>query len=772
METTKICATLMVLCLFLYAYTFPSALASTQKGPRSGGLDICFYYSPESCFLALQSGAIDIMAWPITADSWIDDVEQDSDLVIAPFTDSNMIYGFNFNINETIKRYSAVKSPFSSASFRTAVACLIDKDYIADTIFSGNVERIDVPLPTSQSEWWNTSVCYPNYPYEYNITRAEQLLDENGFNDTDSDGYRNYPVGWPQKEDGPDLDPIVFYADQMDLQRYSMALALKDGLETVGIPVDFEYSGPNMYTDVMLDQNYHIFSGAQIVNSYPVYLSILAIFVFLYASFGQSLSYGASWQCLPFIRDTLQNAGLSQLYKKLLQASSWEDAIQYTKQIQSIYTEHCFEVPVCSVKGYFAYSKNIAGIVGEKGYGIDNPYTFLNAYRTDDPDAPIRVGLVQPPNLLNILYSDSIIDYQCLDKIYTGLISYNPYDTRTPQPWIAQDWEMGTWIDAEDNEEKTVVTYYLRDDVYWVQPGTGYPDGLFTAKDYEFTCYYVYAQLPYEPTVRMGCPHYDKFKDIHHIEIVNDIEVRVYMNITSMWAYQLPTYPLLPKHVWLDEPLAYQELKHFEIDNDDLPGELSLSDLVVSGSEDTNITVLLSNGTLAELQYGEDFTWKKGAIYVNVDSIDEVEIDELWASYWKSGNAMGYTPANLPWEEILEGCGSYFALSHVRNSYLICNSSRNFFLETPPLGEIDWRWIWDTPGGVPGWENPGRDGGCFQIQVYDVVKATASYCHYGTDLFDPDYFPGADIDDYDLGHVGIYDIALITSKYGLTWGNL
>lgn len=80
-------------------------------------------------------------------------------------------------------------------------------------------------------------------------------------------------------------------------------------------------------------------------------------------------------------------------------------------------------MPVCNAKTYFAYRKNIAGIVNEDQYGFDNSYTYLNAYKVNDAQSPIRVGLVRQPEQFNILYSNEFADYQCLNNIYASLLS-------------------------------------------------------------------------------------------------------------------------------------------------------------------------------------------------------------------------------------------------------------------------------------------------------------------------------------------------------------
>jgi len=764
--------TFVVISMFL-VLLFPtlfcsSAQAQSQKGPRNGGLAIVSYASSQSSYAALKAGQIDIMAWPI--DEWMyEDAVNDPNILLTPITNTYMIYGVNFNANKTINTYQGVWSPLSNETFRRAIAHLVDKNYFISNIFRYKAERIDVPIPVSQSNWWNTSVTYPNYPYEFDPNESKRLLNSIGFVDTDGNGIRNYPIDWkPPSKAGKDLDPIVFYVDCLDEVRVLMAENLRDQMVSVGIPVDLRKQFPlNIYNEVLMNHDYHIYMGYQAVNSLPVYLAILAVFVFMQASFGRQWAYADLWQWwklewpYPGIGDILEHVGLADLYGKLWTSQTFADAMRYSKLIQGLYTENAFEVPICSVKSYFAYRRDIAGIVNEEGYGLDNPYTYLNAYRVDNSSLPILVGLVKEPVMLNILYSIEFRDYQVLDKVYAGLIAQNPYDHLVDQPWVAQDWSVGSWFDPDDGLSKTMVTYYFRKDVYWVHPQNGTKDGLFNATDYEFTAHYLYAQYPFIPEAGMGCPHLDKFKDIHHIEIVNDFTVRVYMNVSSMWAYQWPVYPLLPKHVWLREPLAHNRSVYFGYSME-LPGKLSLSEDVVSGSKDTKISVRLVNGTVTWLTYGQDFMWKEGGLYVLTDSVNDVKIDKiLWVYYWANGDPFGYYPGDLSWQQILEGCGPYYVLNV--DSQVVClNPNRYFFLETPVLGEIDWRWNWQ------GTTKPRS--GYYRIDVLDVVICTGSYCHRGDGIPDPLWFPGADIDPTDVGHVGILDIVTVTNNYYKTFG--
>jgi len=576
----------------------PLVQAQLQRGPRSPYLDVIFYTDPVTCFNALRNGEIDIMPYPVDKGQY-DQAISDPNILLAPYSDSYDIRGFNFNTNETIEEYFNVTSPLSRLEFRKALAFLVDKTYIISQVFGGLADRIDVPFPKSQEDWWNTSVTYPNYPYEYSWTEAAAILDAASFVDRDGDGIRNYPIGWYRRASGMyDLDPVVFCVEKARPQEMAMANWLRGQMEQIGIPVDWQpLLADEFLGRVVIGRNYHICAGSQVVYRAPTWWYPIALMAFTTPFEAPAGAYPEIGPELFVVKSVLEYKLLMDKLWKATYGNSWEVSIQNVKEAQGIFMKNVTEIPVCSIRGYFAYRKTLAGIVDEKGFGIDNSYTFLNAYRTDNPNQPVRVGLITQPTQMNILYSTRQTDYTCLDRIYAGLIDHNPYDPNVDTPWIAQDWEVGSWIDPDDGKTKTFVDYYFRKDAYWVKPTNGTVDGLFNATDYEFTCHYIYAQYPYAEGIEMGCPHYGHFKDIHHIQIINDFCVRVFMDVSSVYAYQWPTYPLLPKHKWLREPLAHNRSVYLgDHSYIELPGTLPLNESVVSGLKDTKVKVLLANG--------------------------------------------------------------------------------------------------------------------------------------------------------------------------------
>jgi len=151
----------------------------------------------------------------------------------------------------------------------------------------------------------------------------------------------------------------------------------------------------------------------------------------------------------------------------------------------------------------------------------------------------------------------------------------------------------------------------------------------------------------------------------------------------------------------------------------------------------------------------------------------------LW--YWKAkydldtGSGAGgyYLGGNLglDWKDTMYSYGHHYPISISPGVGGFASLNRNpwFFCSAPLLGETDWAWVWDAPAqGYKNWHNTSQThpiGGYYQISILDVVKATASYCHRGDGVYDPDYFPGADLDKDDLCHIGILDLVTITGKY-------
>jgi len=538
---------------------------------------------------------------------------------------------------------------------------------------------------------------------------------------------------------------------------------LRDNMRRLGIPVDWVAGNfDQLYTKVMIDGDFHIYTGGQFTWRFPVVLGFLGFQVMLQMLAPQpiELSPMSGW------RDYIGGLQEGKIQQYLDEArDSWEsrtftESLAHSSNAQGAYVEDVLGIPLWSTYSYHAYRKELLGVVNMAGQGIINQYTLMHAYKEDG--SPIRIGLIDSPTQMNIMESRWFTDYQVLDTIYNDAINFAPYDLSSDQPWIVQDWNLKDWINPETGKENSVVDYWFRKDVYMAKPQTGDEGPRLTADDYEFTCHYIYAQ-GYE-----GClyiPHWGRFKDIYNVTIVDPFHVRVFMNISSYWAPNGPTYPILSKSMWLREPLANQRNAYFEKNvNITLPGNVTLDKRVVSGSADTNIEVQLTDNSYRTLVWGSDYTWTEGNLVIKVDSIEGVPIDKVWVDYWTYGNTGGYFPGDLPWNEILGGYGPYYVTSFTYGIGGHISLKRNpfFFLETPLMGEVDWNWKWS--GGTK------PRSGCYKINIYDLTLVAGAYGSQATSVPSSNWFAGADLAP-EGGKIDLFDIVTVSSKYGQEFGH-
>jgi len=395
-------------------------------------------------------------------------------------------------------------------------------------------------------------------------------------------------------------------------------------------------------------------------------------------------------------------------------------------------------------KAYKAY-KNLLGTVN-----ADSMWTFINAFNAIDPSFPIKYGLSNAPEMLNPVYSVQGQDWQVLNRIYEPFIVQNPYNPTVDQPWLAKDWDVGTWIDG--NETKIKVTYWFKEGVSWIRPLSGEILAPFTTNGYEFNCWY-YFQTP-------DAIDHEIYSSIHHIKIVDDYQVEIYFDEKAEGMYWWPIpqpYFRLYAPAWKREPLAYNVTASFHVGtNITTPGPLPLPYQEVGAP--VEVIEIRADGT--PLQPHHDYEIIKGQIWIliNLPFCTTVEVN-----YWARGEAYGYYPGGLDWTEILIGTGPHYLIDTIPGvgGYALFSANPVHHLETPPLGEVDWRWYWE------GTTKPRS--GYFKIDIYDVVIAATAYGSQGYGIPHPRWFPGADLATPEC-IINIYDIVVICGKYGTKWG--
>jgi hypothetical protein len=799
MKTVNVLAIGLSFVLLMSMYLFPAPVNAYRppdvpRGPRSD-VDVYFYGTVDSAYAALKAGEVDCVQWSLTYQQYLD-AQNSPDLCVASFAENGMME-YDIHNNYTIAAYPGIRSPTSLKEFRQAMACTVDKQWIIDEILLGFGARLDLPIAQPQAGWWNLSVTYDpsdptapdNYLYKYNMTRAAELFDAAGFVDTEPDGTRNYPVGWPGAESGPNMDPLIFYVRTEGDHRLEAGRYLTTQLESLDIPVNkIEGTSDVCFPPVMADMNYHLYTGGWSYGRYPTYLFSFYNHQFYYPN-GPNYVTGYDENGDP------NYPLLNTLTENIYYALTFADAQDAVLVFAGFFADQCVNIPLWSYTSFVGWQKHLAGVVNMMGTGFDNGYTFLNAYRTDEPDAPVRMATIAAAKLMNPMYAQWYFSYAALNRVYDGLMNVNPYNLATDQPWMIQDWKVETWVDEhlgpDEPSEKTKLTYYLRSDCGLVTPGRpGSPDygGEFvryiTAHDLEFSCWYTYS-------FSTGW-NWANYMDVHHTNIVDDYTIEYYFDDASYWFTYAPQYPIWPKYEFEDPSLGLLRESCATIVSDG-SNLVYCNPLELSADQVVQVINATLDGTPLYEGVDNDFYIFAGYEYAGHSQIMFTSTTPLPAGTFKicyytpDADPHGYFLAGLDWHDYMYSSGPFYMIDHVEGvgGYATFNRNQYFFLETPPLGELDWVYHWvpstygtvATPPGTPGGQ---PHEGYFQINIFDVVKAAVCYGHHGDGPFDPDYFPGADVDGTDTGMISIFDIVTVVGKtpepfnefkFNLKWGS-
>jgi hypothetical protein len=733
----------LVLCISFSQY---SACAQT-KGPRVEDLIIRFYADIEQAYNALKNGSIDIVGYEITQDLYEDAVD-DLNIVLAPVGDMGM-YEFDINNNYTCSEYPGIESPTYRLEFRQAIAYLTPKDRVVSEFCAGFADRIDQPIAYVHRGWRNQSYWYEDvtYPYEYNSSAAAAVLDAGGFlqGDTINPDYdpmypgsseyiRTYPSDHPQKP-GQDLDPLELWLRNDDIRRLEAGRLLDENLRKLGIPTNrVEYWNP--WYPIPLEQGrYHIYTGGWSLGRFP----------------GRSI-YGLyhSSQYHPegsnYVTGVDQNGDpnypkLDEFLEAAFFPNNHTEAISATKNALGYFTENCITIPLFSARGYWAWSTSPLGIVNSEGSGPVNDYSFMNIIKVDE--SPIRVGLKTPPNAMNKIYSQWYYDYQCLDRmdLYEGM-DIPPYDQSANQPGYILNWVIDSWNDTEEasaeDQIKLRITQTYRDDAWFVEPATGNQLEQVNATHH-------YASIWYEYQLNDAWNH-DAVSDIKYVDITGPQSYDIYWNTSDYWNTYLGAVSIKSFNWW-----SKGTLSQTVTDNNLVPDGNGYI-----GCTEPVFYVLSITGDGTPLTLGTDYN-----IYMDPDGPHAADVRILGAyadvdvTYLATNDVQGYFPGGLSWQDALEGAGMYYATDFVAGAGGFISLKRNEFypIETPPLGEVDYI---------------RKAGGCFKIDIYDVVIAASAYGTQGTSVPDSKWFPGADL-AYPAGQIDIYDIVTTTTKYGTEW---
>jgi len=315
---------------------------------------IKIYKDQDAAIAALRAGEVDAVAW-YTPTSLIPELEADPNIAVDMSPDY-YVYIVYWNLK---------KHPLDVKEFRQALAYATNRSYIAEAILEGYGEPQYSFIASALKYWYN-----PNLPkYEFNLTKAAEILDSLGYVDTDDDGIREDENGVPIIFDinPPSYDPVRVRAAQL-LEQWWESI----GIGVNVIPLDFETIMSKAWVEHDFDM---VIVGDGDID--PDYM----------------LSCMCSWEYVPYGNNPMgyNNSEWDQLYLQQRSEVNMTKRREIVWQMQEIYAEDLPLLPL-----YMAYSTmpyrtdTFTGYVPfPSGMITDtNPWTWLSVYKVGEVTKP------------------------------------------------------------------------------------------------------------------------------------------------------------------------------------------------------------------------------------------------------------------------------------------------------------------------------------------------------------------------------------------------
>jgi ABC-type transport system substrate-binding protein len=543
---------------WVYQDDTPADTKFEKFGPRADRLLIKLYSGQVPLFEALTTGEIDIANLELSEATY-------NELVNPPLNETMNIIScgtgnwfYMLDINNNGNEYlgnppdpaypnPVYPNPCSVTSFRQAIAHLVDRN-----LFNKFLIPIYAPLPPSV--WSNQ----PPNPYPYNRTKAEDLLDADGFPVNPATGWRYWDRNGNGVEDPNERLELKFFIRSDDSLRRDFGTVLVSELNAVGIRVNAIYGTFSAaWYQVFNDKDFHLYTGIYYADS----LEFLQTFISNY--------YWHPGFCPNF--NGINDPTYDYYAYGVSFANTWEEAKQYASLAIEIFLNKSFKVPLwgrlLSKAMYRRYTggndgtpvtpddgenkyrgQYWQGVVNISGQCIDNFFTFLNMHPTnyeygDCENMTIRYGLpITNIMSFNPLYAEWSNSWLVLNLIYDKLIRRNPYNPYDWMPWMVKNYSIGTY-DHPIYGLCSKIHFTLRTDIYW---NDGTP---LTIADIEYT----FVEMKHDLEAR-GLPPPWWIRSIETIlsfSTLDPYNFEVLFDVKSIWTLTwIAEVPILPKHVW------------------------------------------------------------------------------------------------------------------------------------------------------------------------------------------------------------------------------
>ena len=243
-------------------------------GPYADSSIYSIYGSQSAAVLALKKGEIDFMLNSSGLQKGFQKQLEGESGLITISNPSNGVRYLGFNLR---------RLPMNIKAFRQAVATLIDKEFIADTVLQGVAFPVYSMVPEGNAFWYNPDVPLIGKGLNRGerITQAVNLLKGAGFTwdqepKISEDGnfveVKGKGLNLPNGEAVPDLELLAPGAGY-DPLRSTFAIWIERWLNDIGIPAKARLTGFNLIVEkVVTQQQFDMWMLGWGLTLYPDYL--------------------------------------------------------------------------------------------------------------------------------------------------------------------------------------------------------------------------------------------------------------------------------------------------------------------------------------------------------------------------------------------------------------------------------------------------------------------------------------------------------------------
>ena len=243
-------------------------------GPHVDSAIYSIYGSQDAAVLALRKGDIDFMLNPLGLSKGLQEQLQGQEgLTTIENSSSGVRYlGFNFR-----------RAPMDNKAFRQAVATLIDKEFITETVLQGVAIPVYTMVPEGNKAWHNADVPMIGQGLSRGerVTEAVNLLKGAGFTwekepRVSEDGkfieQRGEGLKMPNGDPVPEMSLIAPSAGY-DPLRSTFAIWIERWLNEMGIPLRADLTGFNLIVEKVFDtQDFDMWMLGWGLSIFPDYL--------------------------------------------------------------------------------------------------------------------------------------------------------------------------------------------------------------------------------------------------------------------------------------------------------------------------------------------------------------------------------------------------------------------------------------------------------------------------------------------------------------------